>query len=250
MTGVSLAVGPGELVALLGPNGAGKTTFLRAALGLIPRCGGTSRLGGQDAARLSAGKRARLAAYLPQRRPLAWPNRVRDLVALGRFARGSGPGRLRGEDRRAVARAIAACGLERLAHRSADTLSGGELALVHCARAFAAETPLLTADEPVAALDPGHQHRVMGLLRSFVQTGGGALVVLHDMALAGRWADRIAWMREGRLVTSGPPRDVLSGETIARTYGMVAAVEWRGPNPVILVEGPAPRERDPGDLEA
>jgi iron complex transport system ATP-binding protein len=80
-----------------------------------------------------------------------------------------------------------ACDIIQLAHRKANTLSGGELARVHCARAFAAETPLLIADEPVAALDPHHQFGIMELFKTYVAKGGGALVVLHDIGLAAKY---------------------------------------------------------------
>ncbi len=215
----------GELVALLGPNGAGKTTLLRAALGLVPPAGGTATLAGDDTQRLSPRKRARQASYLPQLRPLAWPSPVRDVVALGRFSHGAALGRLGDADRRAVAGALESCGLAALADRATDTLSGGELARVHFARAFAAEAPLLIADEPVAALDPRHQHRVMELVRSFVDKGGGALVVLHDIGIAARFADRLLWMRGGRVVADGTPAETLSAERLAEVYGVRASVE-------------------------
>ena len=234
----TISLGAGEFVALLGPNGAGKTTLLGAALGLLPRSGGSSSLDGRDIARFSPAERARRVAYLPQRRSLAWPNRVRDLVALGRFAYGAALGRLGPSDSAAVDRALEGCGLGPLAERRADTLSGGELARVHCARVLAAETPLLAADEPVGALDPLHQHRVMELIRRFVNEGGGALVVLHDVPLAARYADRVCWMRDGELLGAGPPRSAVTPEAIAAAYGMVATVGWRGETPAVVMRGP------------
>ena len=114
-------------------------------------------------------QRARQLSYLPQRRPLAWPSPVRDVVSLGRYAWGCAPGRLGVEDITAVNSALAACDLLEMAERSTDTLSGGELARVHCARAFATEAPLLFADEPVASLDPRHRFRIMELIRSHVR---------------------------------------------------------------------------------
>ncbi len=236
----TLGVRPKELVALLGPNGAGKTTLLRAALGLIPREGGSVRLGGDDPARLSPRERALRAAYLPQRRPLEWPNRVRDLVALGRFAHGGAPGRLGSADAAAVERALDDCGLRVLADRAADTLSGGELARVHCARVFAAGTPLLLADEPTAELDPLHQHRVLALIRRFVDDGGGALIVLHEISLAARYADRLVWMRDGEVLADGPPRAALTSEAVAACYGVEADVTWRNGRPVVDLGGPLP----------
>ena len=225
---------PGELVALLGPNGAGKTSLLRGAIGLTPRAAGRARIDGEDTARMTPQHRARCLAYLPQNRPLAWPNPVRDVVALGRFSHGAVLGRLRGADRQAVERALTSCDLERLAARSTATLSGGELARVHCARAFAAEAPLLIADEPVAELDPYHQFRVMDLIGDFVGQGGGALVVLHDVVLARRYADRFIWMKDGRIVADGPPDATLSASRLGEIYGVRARVEGDR----VEIEGP------------
>lgn len=220
----SVALQPGELVAILGPNGAGKTSLLRALLGLVAPTAGTALLDGQDCAGMPAAARARHVSYLPQRRPLAWPNKVRDIVALGRFAHGAALGRLSPQDAAAVDEAIAACDLVALAERNADTLSGGEIARVHFARALAARTPLLIADEPTAALDPLHQLGIAQLLREYVDNGGGALVVLHDISLAARFADRLLWMRQGRVVAAGSPAETLSSELIRDIYGVDAHV--------------------------
>ncbi|WP_370233836.1 MULTISPECIES: ABC transporter ATP-binding protein [Henriciella] len=220
----SFRLARGELVALLGPNGAGKTSLLRASLGLEKRASGDALLDGTDSEKLSPMQRARRVAYLPQQRPLAWPNTVRDVVALGRFAYGAAPGRLSAEDADAVERAIKLCDLGSFVDRQADTLSGGELARVHCARAFAAGAPLLIADEPVAALDPRHQFRIMDMIRGFVDEGGGALVVLHDIALAARYADRMIWMKDAQIVADGPPAETLSEERMADIYGVRAKI--------------------------
>jgi len=216
---------PGELVVLLGPNGAGKTSLIRASLGLEKRSVGTATLGGENTADLSPIARARRVAYLPQIRPLAWPNTVRDVVALGRFSHGAALGRLKGQDAEAVERAIKACDLSHLADRSTDTLSGGELARMHCARAFAAEAPLLIADEPTAALDPRHQFRILDLIADFVTQGGGALVVLHDLELAARYASRLIWMKHGRIIADGSPSETLTAERLEDIYGIRARVE-------------------------
>ena len=233
----SLRLAPGELVALLGPNGAGKTTLLRAMLGLVKRSGGWARIGGDDPARLSASERARRIAYLPQSRPLAWPLRVRDVVALGRFAHGASLGRLRGEDAAAVERALSACDLDRFADRPCDTLSGGELSRVHVARAMAAEAPILIADEPTSALDPLHRHRIMALVRAYAAGDRGALVVLHEAALAARFADRLVWLAQGRIVADGPPEETLTPERMAEVYGVRARVRRIDGDWFVSIEG-------------
>jgi iron complex transport system ATP-binding protein len=220
----SLELRPGELVVLLGPNGAGKTSLLRIALGLMRPDSGTARLADADPGTLSARARAQHVTYLPQMRDLAWPMRVRDVVALGRFAYGAAPARLGEADRLAVAHALAACDLGDLADRATDSLSGGELARVHIARALAAQAPLIVADEPVASLDPRHQHQVMRLIRNFVDRGGGALVVLHDLDLAALYADRLVWMNAGRTLASGSVADTMTPHWIEAIYGINATV--------------------------
>ena len=233
--GASFRFSPGELVALLGPNGAGKTSLLRASLGFEKVASGSARLGNINSATLPATERARQVSYLPQSRPLSWPNLVRDVVALGRFSHGAQIGRLKGDDAAAVERALAACDLLHLAGRKTDTLSGGELARVHCARAFAAETPLLAADEPVAALDPRHQFRIMDLVKAYVERGGGAFVILHDIGLAARYADRLIWMKNGRLLDDGPPSETLTAERLMTVYGVKAQVSGTS----VIVKGAA-----------
>ena len=193
------ACAPANWSLCLAPTAPAKPPCSGALPGWCAQRPAWARVEGEHTAAMTPRRRARQLAYLPQNRPLAWPSPVRDVVALGRFAHGAVLGRLRGADRTAVERALAACDLQQLAGRSTATLSGGELARVHCARAFAAEAPLLIADEPVAELDPYHQFRVMDLIRAFVTEGGGALVVLHDLTLASRYASRLIWMKGGRI---------------------------------------------------
>ncbi len=229
----SLELTQGELIVVLGPNGAGKTSMIRGLLGLETPSSGSAQLDGVELRNLSPAERAQKVAYLPQIRPLAWPNQVRDIVALGRFSHGAALGRLKAQDAEAVDRAINACDLGHLADRSADTLSGGELARVHCARAIATEAPLLIADEPTAALDPRHQFRILDLIKRFVEAGGGALLVLHDIELAARYATRLIWMKDGQIVADGSPEDTLSAERLADVYEIKAEVQ----NGRVLMEG-------------
>lgn len=225
LKGVSFSLKAGQLCVLLGPNGAGKTSLLRAMLGLSPAAAGSVQLDGQNLAAMAPESRARQIAYLPQNRPLAWPSPVFDVVALGRFAYGLSSS-LGKQDRAAVDAAIDACDLTALKQRSCATLSGGELARVHCARALAAQTPLLIADEPVAALDPRHQFRIMDVLRDYVANGGGALVVLHDLNLAARYADRLLWLQQGQLIADGSPQETMTADRLAAVYDIQAYVSW------------------------
>ncbi|MET0545759.1 MAG: ABC transporter ATP-binding protein [Caulobacterales bacterium] len=236
---VSFNLKPGEFAVLLGANGAGKTTLLRAALGLIPVQSGAVRLDGDNPINLKPEARARKAAYLPQTRPLAWPLLVRDVVALGRFAHGAGIGHLKGADAAAVHRALESCELVDLADRTADTLSGGERARMHIARAFAAEAPLFLADEPIAALDPLHAWRVMDLLAQYAKRGGAALAVIHDPALAAQFASRIIVLRDGRVIADGAPMETLTAGLMAETYGVRADIASVSGGLTVRLSGPA-----------
>ena len=114
-----------------------------------------------------------------------------------------------------------------LADRGADSLSGGEAARVHLARALAAETPYLIADEPAAALDLRHQHQVMRLFRTLAEEGRGVLAVVHDLTLAAAYADRLIWMDKGRIIADGPPADTITAERLGAIFGVSATRETR-----------------------
>ena len=239
LKGLNLEVRPGEMVGLLGPNGSGKTTAARALMGLVRLDRGAAEIGGQSVAHLPAKDRARLVAYLPQSRQMAWPIAVREAIALGRFAYGAGVGRLSAGDQAAVDAAVAACDLGPLMDRDVTTLSGGETARVHMARALAAQTPALIADEPTAALDPLHQWTIMQVLARQAQAGGGVLVVVHDLALAARFCSRVVVLKDGNCLAEGPPSEVLTPQLLATAYGIKAAWAQDTEGQALVVRGPA-----------
>ena len=218
VSGVSLTIASGEIIALLGPNGAGKTSLLRAALGLIPLSGGEAHLGGADPRTLGARDRALRAAYLPQRPQSIWPISVQHLVALGRYAYGAAPDRLAPKDQAAVDAALKACALELLRTRRMDEISGGEKARAHLARALAQHAPLLILDEPTAGLDPAQALAVADIMRGHA-ANGAVLFSTHDVALAARTAHRVLLLREGRVVSEGAPETALTPEALEAAYG-------------------------------
>lgn len=229
LSGIDLAIAPGELVGLIGPNGSGKTTLLRALAGLAPPLAGTVRYDGHDAAAVGRRTLARRLGYLAQGGEVHWSQRAREVVALGRLPHRSpfaGPGP---QDAEAVRRALAQADATHLAHRPVATLSGGEKARVLLARALALDGEMLLADEPVAALDPLHQLRVLELLRAAVGRGMGVVAVLHDLAQAVRFCDRVILVAGGRVAGDGPPLDVLGDAAIADAYGVrVARAVYEG----------------------
>jgi iron complex transport system ATP-binding protein len=216
--GASLAVAPGELVGLIGPNGAGKSTLLRAMLGLTPRASGSVTLDSADFAAMPARERARAIAFLPQDRRVEWRLTAHDVVMLGRYPHQAGFGGATVADREAVARAVAAVEGEHLLDRPIAVLSGGERTRILLARALAVEAPILLADEPIAALDPYHQLHVMEILQARARSGAGVLAVIHDLALAARFMDRLILMDTGRVAAEGVPASVLTPQNLAATY--------------------------------
>ncbi len=218
---VTLDIAPGEFVGLIGPNGAGKTTLMRAALGLIPAAGHSSL------AALPASERAKLAAWMPQSREIAWPVSVETLVMLGRVPHLGAGQRATEADRAAVESAITQMGLGPLRHRAATRLSGGEAARALIARALAQETPLLMADEPNAGLDPAHQISTMETFAALAGQGKSCLVSLHDLGLAVRHCTRLILLGQragqGCVVADGPPADVLTAQRLEDVFGITAA---------------------------
>jgi iron complex transport system ATP-binding protein len=218
LSDVSLEIAQGEMIGLIGPNGAGKTTLLRVLAGLRAPDAGHVRLDDRDIANISAADLAKHIAYLAQGGEVHWPLRTEVLVGLGRLPHRhtSGPA----EDRAAIERAMTAADVSSLRNRTLKQVSGGERMRILLARALAVEAPLLFADEPIAALDPLHQLRVMELLRATAHHGSGVIVVLHDLSLAARFCDRLVLVAHGGITAQGTATDVLTDTHLAHAYGV------------------------------
>lgn len=218
---IDLTLRPGEMVGLIGPNGAGKSTLLRALAGLAPVEAGVVRYDGVTFGEIGRTRLAQRLSYLAQDGDAHWPLRVDRLVALGRLPHRrpfAGPGE---HDRLAIERAMVAAEVEQFRARTVGSLSGGERMRVLLARALAVEADTLLADEPVAAVDPLHQLRIMQLLRTVARGGKCVVVVLHDLALATRFCDRLVLLAEGRKLLDGPPA-LLRDDLIQRAYRVTA----------------------------
>jgi len=217
---VDLAVVPGGWVCLLGANGAGKTTLLRAIGGLVGVAEGEISLG--DAAVAALGRRgvARLVARVPQRPEVPPAMTVVDYVLLGRTPHIPYLGVEGSSDLRVVAEVLERLELTELAGRRLETLSGGELQRAIVAVALAQEAPVLLLDEPTAALDVGHQLQVLELIDELRRERSLTVVsAMHDLALAGQFADELVLLSGGRVAAAGSPRSVLTEENVKDHYG-------------------------------
>ena len=225
LDGVSLDVPEGRLVGLVGPNGAGKSTLLRCLAGALAPRSGHVRLRGTDLSRLKPAELARRIAVVPQASNPAFPVTVEYFVGMGRFAREPFLGGPSEADRAVVRRCLDEMRLGELAERAVDRLSGGEFRRVLIAQALAQEPEAILFDEPVQQLDLLHQLEVMTFARDFTRRGGTTgVIVLHDLALASRWCDTIALLHHGRILSVGPPREVLTVETLRTAYDVESSV--------------------------
>ena len=227
--GVSFTVPRGQLTALAGPNGSGKSSIVRALLRRADIVGGAVKVDERDVTTFSYAELARLVAVVPQREEAAFPTRVREYVALGRYPH-LGLWRAPAEDdARAVDQALAQAGVDDLAERNTDELSGGEWQRVRIARALAQKTPALVLDEPTTFLDVAHEMAIFELLSSLANSGLAVLLVSHQLNLVARFANTIVLLDEGKVASSGSPADVMKAEKLEAIY------RW----PVVVTRDPA-----------
>jgi len=243
---VGLAVPRGAWLSLIGPNGAGKTTLIRTLGGSL-RHDGSVHLGGVDAGGLGVRERARAVALVPQH-PVVPPGlAVFDYVLLGRSPYQGLRRSPSLEDRRRGFAVLQRLGLDDFAGRRVDTLSGGERQRVVLARALVQDAPVLVLDEPTSALDVGHQLEVLELIADLRDERELTVVTtVHDLSIAGQFADLVAVLADGRLVDAGAPSDVLTPEVIGRHWGVEASCDVDDDG-AVTVTVRRRRERRPSD---
>ena len=219
--------------AIIGPNGAGKSTLLATIGRLVGADAGTITVGGLDVVTTRSRELARRLAILRQDNHLAIRLSVEDLVGYGRFPHG-GSGRTT-DDRAHVERALDLLDLQPVRRRFLDELSGGQRQRAFVAMALAQNTDHLLLDEPLNNLDPRHAVRLMKLLRRLVaEREMTVVVVMHDINVAGQFADDVVAMRDGRVLHHGPVTDVVTAENLESLYETPAEVVEVGDRRVVL----------------
>ena len=217
LRGVTLAFRPGEVLALLGPNGCGKSTLLKAALGMIDKAGGEVLLNGVPLEKLSRREIAQSAAFLTQSRNTPVISALR-MVLHGRFPYLSYPRRYGREDYAIARGALARVGAAQYENRNVGELSGGQRQSVYLAMALAQQTQTIFMDEPTTYLDIAHQLALMETAHALAREGRAVVLVLHDIPLALRMADRIAVMQDGRVAACGTPEEIENSRVIDEVF--------------------------------
>ena len=223
--GLDFEVEGGTITAVIGPNGCGKSTLLRALGRLLQPQRGEVLLDGEKIHKMSTKEVARILGVLPQSPAAPEGLTVADLVARGRHPHQSWYRQWSSDDESAVAEALAMTGIGDLAERTLDELSGGQRQRAWLSMALAQGTDLLLLDEPTTYLDLSHQVDVLELVgRLHDESGRTVVMVLHDLNLAARYADRLVAMKDGAIVASGEPGEVLTEELLADVFDLRARV--------------------------
>jgi iron complex transport system ATP-binding protein len=231
---VDLDVDRGEWVSIVGPNGSGKTTLLRYIAGLVDGPG-ELRLDGRRAASYTRRERAQLVALVPQAPVIPDGTRVIDYVLLGRTPHIRPLGVEGPRDLAAVHDALVRLDLIPFADRVVATLSGGERQRVLIARALAQGSPVVLLDEPTTALDVGHQQQVLELIDRLRREHQLTVVTtMHDLTLAGQYAERLVLLDDGTVVVDGCAADVLTEANLRRYYGAHVRILENDGAPVVM----------------
>ena len=208
---IDVTIPAGQVTAIVGPNACGKSTLLRTFARLLSPMGGVAYLGDQPVAEGKHRDFAQRLSVLAQGSVAPDGVLVEDLIAVGRYPYQRWWRQWSEEDQAAIDRAMAATGVEDLRWRPIETLSGGQRQRVWLAMALTQQTDVLLLDEPTTFLDIAHQVEVLDLIWEMNRKEGRTVVlVLHDLCQACRYADYLIAMKDGAIVASGTPREVIS----------------------------------------
>ncbi len=223
LSSVDAVVSGGDVLAVIGPNGSGKSTLVRCLAGIYRPSAGGVRLNGMPLSGIPPRRLAQRIAHVPQVSREEQPFTVADAVLMGR--RPYSPWRTRAEDLSIVSEVMEMLGIAGLSARYLGELSGGQKQKVLIARALAQEPEILLLDEPTSSLDIRHQLEVLEIVREQADRfGRGVVLVIHDLSLANRFADRMLLLSKGRGRHEGGPDEVVTSPRIREVYGVHAEV--------------------------
>ncbi len=219
---IEMHASPGEITAVIGPNAAGKTTLLKCIAGIL-RAEGSTVLDGKEMNNFKKEEITKYVSYLPQETSAHAVLMVFEAVLLGRLH--SLSWRVSDDALTLVSEVLEDLGIDDLASRYLNELSGGQKQMVSIAQSLVREPKVLLLDEPTSSLDLQHQLEVLDLIRAVtVEREITTLIALHDLNLAARYADKFIVMHNGTVYASGKPASVLTQETVRYIYGVNATV--------------------------
>lgn len=223
--GLTTQIPVGTVTTIIGPNGCGKSTLLRAIARLLKPKAGEVLLDGKAITSMRTRDVAKVLGMLPQSPTAPEGLTVADLVAKGRHPHQSWLRQWSRDDVTEVDTALQLTGMQALAGRPVDELSGGQRQRAWISMALAQETDVLLLDEPTTYLDLAHQVEVLDLVdKLHADLGRTVVMVLHDLNLAARYSDHLIVMRDGAIVTSGPPEEVIDAEMLREVFGLESQV--------------------------
>lgn len=231
LDGVSFAVKEKDLVSVLGPNGVGKTTLIKCINRVLTPETGSVFMRGSDLHRMSKKDIAKNIGYVAQRSETS-KTTVFDSVLLGRKPHFQWD--ITEKDIRLAGRVLHLLGLDGLALKYVDEISGGEYQLVQIARVLVQQPKLILLDEPTSSLDLANQHMIMHLVRNIVKKNNmAAIMVIHDLNLAIRHSDKFVLMKDGMVYSVGGV-EIITQENIKAVYNIEAYVETVRGVPVVI----------------
>lgn len=236
LKGISLETHTGEFVGIIGPNGSGKSTLLKCIYRVLKPDGGCIWLGDQELHEMKIRNSARKVAAVAQHNYYNFEFSVREVVMMGRAPHKKMLEKDGAKDFEIVDQALKTVGMYEFADRNFSTLSGGEQQRVILARALAQQTPCLILDEPTNHLDITHQLQLMELVRGLNVT---VLSAIHDLNIAAMYCDRLYILKDGEIVGSGTPEELLTPETIRRVYQVESEIvrDRNGKMHILFTEG-------------
>ena len=223
---VSFHVPRGDFFIIIGPNGSGKTTLMKIISGILKPQNGELKILNRSIDQYHRKALARTIAFVPQMLFVDFPFTVTEIVLMGRSPYLGMLGFEEEKDMEIARQAIAFTGLENLAHRKLDQLSGGEQQRVFIARAICQEPDIILLDEPTASLDLAYQVRIMDLMEQLKNEKGITVVMVsHDVNLAAMYADHLLLLHKGQVLCQGLPDEVITYQTLEAAYGCTLLVD-------------------------
>ena len=223
---ISLEISLGEVVSIIGPNGAGKSSFLNVLSGDIKPTSGSISFDETNLKDISIQERSFMRSVMSQSQQIVYDFSVKEIIEMGWLDRGIAS--YSGNFKEAVMKVASECSVHNLLEQKFNTLSGGEQRRVHFARTLiqlwrpsnSHDPRYMFLDEPTANLDILHEQNLMKLVRSKAMEGIGILLILHDLNLAAKYSDKLVIFKNGSLIKSGSPEEVLQSKVLTEVYGL------------------------------